>query len=142
MYNELKDIFHYLVSVRKLKNYLSIDIEFPISWKIPKRFVEEDKIMENEKVTDNKRFFSFVSEFNEKTLDSTISNVKNIISYNKEIELKEKLLKQKIDELKKIFESKNLENLQNLKFELLEEKINDGEEDFNEGRTSVGLVKE
>ena len=75
MYNELKDIFHYLVSVRKLKNYLSIDIEFPISWKIPKRFVEEDKIMENEKVTDNKRFFSFVSEFNEKTLDSTISNV-------------------------------------------------------------------
>ena len=142
MYNELKDIFHYLVSVRKLKNYLSIDIEFPISWKIPKRFVEEDKIMENEKVTDNKRFFSFVSEFNEKTLDSTISNVKNIISYNKEIELKEKLLKQKIDELKKIFESKNLENLQNLKFELLEEKINDGEADFNEGRTGVGLVKE
>ena len=39
-------------------------------------------------------------------------------------------------------ESKNLENLQNLKFELLEEKINDGEEDFNEGRTGVGLVKE
>jgi hypothetical protein len=142
MYNELKDIFHYLVSVRKLKNYLSVDIEFPISWKIPKRFVEEDKIMENEKVTDNKRFFSFVTEFNEKMLDSTISNVKNIISYNKEIELKEKLLKQKIDELKKIFESKNLENLQNLKFELLEEKINDGEEDFNEGRTGVGLAKE
>jgi hypothetical protein len=142
MYNELKDIFHYLVSVRKLKNYLSVDIEFPISWKIPKRFVEEDKIMENEKVTDNKRFFSFVTEFNEKMLDSTISNVKNIISYNKEIELKEKLLKQKIDELKKIFESKNLENLQNLKFELLEEKINDGEEDFNEGRTGIGLAKE
>lgn len=141
MYNELKDIFHYLVSVRKLKNYLSIDIEFPVSWKIPKRFVEEDKILENEKVTDDKRFFSFVSEFNEKTLDSTISNVKNIISYNKEIELKEKLLKQKIDELKKIFESKNLENLQNLKFELLEEKINDGEEDFNEGRTGIGMVK-
>ena len=142
MYNELKDIFQFLVSVRKLKHYLTIDIEFPNHWKIPKRFVEEDKIMENEKVTDNKRFFSFVSEFNEKTLDSTISNVKNIISYNKEIELKEKLLKQKIDELKKIFESKNLENLQNLKFELLEEKINDGEEDFNEGRTGVGLVKE
>jgi hypothetical protein len=98
--------------------------------------------MENEKVTDNKRFFSFVTEFNEKMLDSTISNVKNIISYNKEIELKEKLLKQKIDELKKIFESKNLENLQNLKFELLEEKINDGEEDFNEGRTGIGLAKE
>ena len=59
-----------------------------------------------------------------------------------QINLKEKLLKQKIDELKKIFESKNLENLQNLKFELLEEKLNDGEEDFNEGGTSIGLAEE
>ena len=142
MYNEFKDIFQFLISVRKLKTYISIDVEFPLTWKIPKRFVQEDKIIENQKVNDNARFFSFVSEFNEIILNQTVENIKNIISYNKEIELKEKLLKQKIDELKKIFESKNLENLQNLKFELLEEKINDGEEDFNEGRTGVGLVKE
>ena len=142
MYNEFKDIFQFLISVRKLKTYISIDVEFPLTWKIPKRFVQEDKIIENQKVNNNARFFSFVSEFNEIILNQTVENIKNIISYNKEIELKEKLLKQKIDELKKIFESKNLENLQNLKFELLEEKINDGEEDFNEGRTGVGLVKE
>lgn len=142
MYNEFKEIFHYLVSVRKLKNYLSIDIEFPIGWKIPKRFVQEDKILENTKMNENKRFFSFVCEFDQNILDNTINNIKNIISYNKEIELKEKLLKQKIDELKKIFESKNLENLQNLKFELLEEKLDDGEEDFNERGTSTGLVEE
>lgn len=142
MYNELKDIFHYLVSVRKLKNYLSIDIEFPTQWKIPKRFVEEDKIMENQKMNENKRFFSFVVDFSETNLDKTIDNIKKIIVYNKEIELKEKLLKQKIEELKKIFEKKDLENLQNLKFELIEEKINDGEEDFNEGGTSLGLAEE
>lgn len=142
MYNELKDIFHYLVSVRKLKNYLSIDIEFPTHWKIPKRFVDEDKIMENQKMNENKRFFSFVVDFSETNLDKTIDNIKKIIAYNKEIELKEKLLKQKIEELKKIFEKKDLENLQNLKFELIEEKINDGEEDFNEGGTSLGLAEE
>lgn len=142
MYNELKDIFQYLVSVRKLKNYLSIDIEFPLSWKIPKRFVQEDKIVENQKVTENTRFFSFVSEFDENNLNLTVENVKNIISYNKEIELKERLLKQKIDELKRIFESKNLENLQTLKFELLEEKLDDGEEDFNKRGTSDRLVEE
>ena len=142
MYNELKDIFHYLVSVRKLKNYLSIDIEFPTHWKIPKRFVDEDKIMENQKMNENKRFFSFVVDFSETNLDKTIDNIKKIIAYNKEIELKEKLLKQKIEELKKIFEKKDLENLQNLKFELIEEKINDGEEDFNEGGASLGLAEE
>ena len=142
MYNEFKDIFNYLVSIRKLKTYLSIDIEFPITWKIPKRFVDEDKIMENQKVNEDKRFFSFVSEFNQINLDKTVQNIKNIISYNKEIEMKERLLKQKIDELKKIFESKNLENLQTLKFELLEQQLNDGEEDFNEGGTSNNLAEE
>ena len=142
MYNEFKDIFNYLVSIRKLKTYLSIDIEFPITWKIPKRFVDEDKIMENQKVNEDKRFFSFVSEFNQINLDKTVQNIKNIISYNKEIEMKERLLKQKIDELKKIFESKNLENLQTLKFELLEQQLNDGEEDFNDGGTSNNLAEE
>ena len=142
MYKEFKDIFGYLVSVRKLKNYLSIDIEFPLNWKIPKRFVDEDKIMENQKVNEDKRFFSFVSEFNQINLDKTVQNIKNIISYNKEIEMKERLLKQKIDELKRIFESENLEHLQTLKFELLEEKLNDGEEDFNERRTNHKLVEE
>lgn len=142
MYNEFKDIFEYLVSVRKLKNYLSIDIEFPSTWKIPKRFVQEDKILENQRVNESTRFFSFVSEFNEVVLNTTVENIKNIISYNKELELKEKLLKQKIEELKKIFENKNLENLQTLKFELLEETLNDGEEDFNERRTSDRLAEE
>jgi cysteinyl-tRNA synthetase len=142
MYKELKDIFHYLVSVRVLKTYLSIDVEFPVGWKIPKRFVQEDKIMENQKMSNDKRFFSFVSEFGEESLTTTLNSIKSIISYNKEIELKEKLLKQKIDELKKIFESQQLENLQNLKFELLEEKLDDEEEDFNERGTGLGLVEE
>jgi hypothetical protein len=142
MYNEFKDIFQFLISVRKLKTYISIDVEFPLTWKIPKRFVQEDKIIENQKVNDNARFFSFVSEFNEIILNQTVENIKNIISYNKEIEMKERLLKQKIDELKRIFESEDLEHLQTLKFELLEEKLNDGEEDFNERRTNHKLVKE
>jgi hypothetical protein len=142
MYKEFKDIFQFLISIRKLKNYLSIDIEFPSLWKIPKRFVQEDKIIENQRMSDNGRFFSFVSEFDEDILNQTVENIKKIISYNQEIEMKEKLLKQKIDELKKIFEAKKFENLQTLKFELLEEKLNDGEEDFNEKGTSNRLVEE
>jgi cysteinyl-tRNA synthetase len=142
MYKELKDIFNYLVTVRVLISFLSIDVEFPIGWKIHKKFVQEDKIMENEKMNKDKRFFSFVSEFDEEALNTILKSIKSIISYNKEIELKEKLLKQKIDELKKIFESEHLDSLQNLKFELLEEKLNDGEEDFNERGTSLGLAEE
>ena len=142
MYNELKDIFNYLVSVRKLKNYLTIDIEFPSHWKIPKRYVQEDKIVENDKINDSNRFFSFVSEFDEKKLNNVVSNIKNIVSYNKEIEMKEKLLKSKIDELKRIFESEKLDNLQSLKFEIFQEKLEDGEEIIDTRGTSDRLVEE
>jgi hypothetical protein len=142
MYKELKDIFQFLVSVRKLKKYLTIDIEFPTHWKIPKRFVQEDKIIENEKVTDGFRFFSFVSEFDDKNLNIVVNNIKSIISYNKEIEMKEKLLKQKIDELKKIFESENIENLQSLKFDILEGKLDDGEEVVDTRGTGSGMAEE
>ena len=87
--------------------------------KIPNKYVIEDKIVENEKLNENYRFFSFVTEFNEVEMNQTVSNIKKIISYNKEIEMKEKLLKQKIDELKRIFEKENLDNLQSLKFDIL-----------------------
>jgi hypothetical protein len=142
MYNELKDIFQYLISVRKLKQYLTIDIEFPNHWKIPKKFVQEDKIVENDKVNDGYRFFSFVSELDERQLNKTVENIRNIIDYNKEIEMKEKLLKQKIDELKRVFESENLDKLQSLKFDILEEKLDDGEEVINTRGTGSGLVEE
>jgi hypothetical protein len=83
-----------------------------------------------------------VSEFDDKNLNIVVNNIKSIISYNKEIEMKEKLLKQKIDELKKIFESENIENLQSLKFDILEEKLDDGEEVVDTRGTGGGMVEE
>ena len=123
MYQEFNILFPYLQSVRKLKNYLSFDIEFPDSWKLPKKFVDEKSVMENKTTTPNTRLFSFVTEFNETSVDSQITNIKNIISYNKEREEKDRLFQQKIDELKHIFEKQKLNDLQGLKFELKTPKI-------------------
>ena len=55
--------------------------------------------------------------------------------------MKEKLLKQKIDELKRIFQSEKLESLQGLKFDLLEEKLTNGEEIINSDREGDRLVE-
>ena len=44
MFQEFNILFPYLQSVRKLKNYLSFDIEFPDTWKLPKKFVDEKKV--------------------------------------------------------------------------------------------------
>jgi hypothetical protein len=46
IYKDIEGIFEYLLSIRKLKTYLSIDIELPNTWKIPKKFVSEDKVVE------------------------------------------------------------------------------------------------
>lgn len=142
LYSDIQEIFDYLVSVRKLKTYLSFDIELPHTWKIPKRFASEDKVVEIQSKTENKRSFSFVSEFDEQNVDKTVENIKRIISYNKEIELKERLLQQKIQELKQIFEKTDLDNLQTLKFEIIEESLTNGEEVLNASRKGSGMVEE
>ena len=89
LYTDIQGIFEYLISIRKLKNYLSIDIEISNTWKIPKKYASEDKVVEITSKTEGKRSFSFVSDFNKNELDETVINIKKIIEYNKEIELKE-----------------------------------------------------
>ena len=112
LFKDFEGLFPYLISVRKLKTYLSFDIEFPENWKLPKKYVNEERVVENGKQKEGVRNFSFVSEFNETSVDELISNIKSIIHYNKEREEKEKLFENKVNELKKIFENQNLQNLQ------------------------------
>jgi len=59
LYKEFSSLFPYLQSVRKLKNYLSFDVSFPESWKLPKKYVEEDKILQQESQTPGEKLFSF-----------------------------------------------------------------------------------
>ena len=82
LYKEFSSLFPYLQSVRKLKNYLSFDVSFPESWKLPKKYVEEDKILQQESQTPGEKLFSFVSEFNEEEVEKISGNVKSIINYN------------------------------------------------------------
>ena len=118
LYKEFSSLFPYLQSVRKLKNYLSFDVSFQESWKLPKKYVEEDKILQQESQTPNEKLFSFVSEFNEEEVEKIAGNVKSIINYNLEREEKERLFQSKVDELKNVFEKQSLNNLKNLKFDI------------------------
>jgi hypothetical protein len=118
LYKEFSSLFPYLQSVRKLKNYLSFDVSFPESWKLPKKYVEEDKILQQESQKPNEKLFSFVSEFNEEEVEKIAGNIKSIINYNLEREEKERLFHSKVDELKNVFEKQSLNNLKNLKFDI------------------------
>ena len=123
LYKEFSSLLPYLQSVRKLKEYFSFDVSFPTSWKLPKKYIDENRVVEQDSKTTTHRFFSFVSEINEEDVDRITSNIKSIVKYNLEREEKEELFENKVNELKGIFEKQNLKNLKNLKFQLNANKI-------------------
>lgn len=108
----------YLHQIRKAENYLLIDIYFPNGWKILKKFVIEDKILNHGIVEDKWIMISFVAEANDENLTLVQNNILGIINYNLEREAKEQLLQSKIDELKTIFDKQTLDNLKSLKFDI------------------------
>lgn len=143
LYQEIQILFPYLQSVRKIQTYLSFDISFPSTWKIPKKYVEEDKIMEQQSRIQNERLFSYVTEMDEHSVQKVYDNIKNIIKHNLEREEKERLFESKVDELKKIFEKQNLEKLKGLYFDI-SEPINKKMilEDDEDEQKSIGMVEE
>jgi hypothetical protein len=132
LYKEISKLLPHLQSVRKIKDYLSIDVSFPKSWKLPKKFVEEDKIMEQQSPNPEERLISFVSEIDEITIDNCLTNIQNIIQYNREREEKERLFDEKVKELKVVFEKQTLKELQDLKFNIKNKKVQleDNEEEI------------
>jgi hypothetical protein len=123
LYKEFSTLFPYLQSVRKIENYLSFDISFPNTWKLPKKYVDESKIMEQQSTIANERLFSYVSEINEPEIERVYQNLCGIIKYNKEREEKDKLFESKVEELRKLFEKQNLERLKGLNFNIIEPQM-------------------
>jgi hypothetical protein len=109
----------YLKSVRILKNYVSIDMVFPTSWQTPKNKPESVEILQNEN-GDGTLITSFVSVNEKEFIDILEDSVDKFIKTNIEREEKEKLFKNKVQELKNIFDKEKLENLKSLKFDIEE----------------------
>lgn len=141
-YKELEPFIEYVHSIRKLKNYLSIDLKFPTKWSLPKSIVEEGQVVGFESDDSNYKGISFVTEISEVSVNVTLTKIAKIIKLNKEKELKEKLFKQTIEQLKQTFEKNDLDKLQNLyfDFELPDNDLIDEEED--EEPTTLGLAEE
>ena len=109
----------YLNSVRVLKNYITFDMIFPTTWVMLKKLPEGIEILQNPD-KDGKIVTSFVCENKLNLIDTIETSIDKIVKTNIEREEKEKLFKLKVQELKNIFETKNLENLKGLKFDVEE----------------------
>jgi hypothetical protein len=132
-YKEIAPFVEYVHSIRKLKNYLSFDMTFPTKWSLPKSIIDEGQVVGFESENQNYKGISFVSPIEEREISITMTKIAKIIKLNKERELKEKLFKQTVEQLKTTFEKTDLDKLQNLYFDFeVEDTTLDIEDDIDE----------
>lgn len=141
-YKEAKPLIEYLHQIRKLENYIVFDMLFSKTWKIPKKYIVEDKFLNNGSLED-KLHLSFICDFEENSLNLIQNNILGIIRYNLEREAKEKLFETKVNELKSMFDKENLDTLKALQFELNKNVIlDDGDGQGNTETTGISEIIE
>lgn len=140
-YKELELFQDYLHSIRKLKNFLSFDLQFPTKWSMPKSLTEEGQILPFQAEDSNFKGISFVCELQEMEVNKVLSKITKIIKLNKEREIKEKLFKETIEQLKQTFEKTDLDKLKTLYFDFDNEiNLDDNEQDRQEP-TNIELAE-
>lgn len=109
----------YLKSVRVIKDYISFDMCFSKYWSITKQQTNDVEVIKNENSQEpDKVIVSFVTTFDRVSIDKVENVINTVIKTNLEREEKEKLFKDKVQELKNIFEKQKLDSLKGLKFDL------------------------
>jgi hypothetical protein len=89
---------------------------FPSKWSLPKSLVDEGQIVGFESENQNLKGISFVSSIDDSEVSKNIVKIAKIIKLNKEKELKERLFKETVEQLKNTFEKTDLDKLKNLNF--------------------------
>jgi len=142
IYKELLPYIDYIHSIRKLENYLSFDMKFPVKWVMIKSVMEESQIVPFEVGMENWKGLSFVSKIDETEIDLCLSKIQKVIKVNKEKETKEKLFKETVDRLKSTFEKTDLDKLQKLYFDFENDYDENSLEDDTEETTNLELAGE
>jgi len=139
MYKEIAELRPYFHSLREFNTDVSLDVKLPLLWDITPvlkdypnvRIKEQDK-------NDKTKLISYISNNNASGYNEVFRCVNSIITLNLDREKKERLLEEKINELKKsfedkmnelkkVFEEKDLSSLENLKVvDIYEHKTTEG----------------
>lgn len=104
----------YFKGIKIAEDYRIVEFNFKKDWNTP---TIDGIVVEQKPLKDGGNILYNMFYSNTMTLDQILDYVEeNIIKSNLEIEQKEELLRMKVEELKRVFEDKNLSELNNLKF--------------------------
>ena len=114
-------------------------MKFPVKWSLPKSIIDEGQVIGFNVDDQNFKGVTFVAQINESDVSLILTKIGKIIKLNKERELKEKLFKQTIDQLKQTFEKNDLDKLQNLYFDFETDITPDLDLDEQNGQESATI---
>lgn len=106
-----KELTPYLRGIKKADNFSIVEAHLKNSWAIPTHQTIQSQA---KPYKDGLTYYMF---YQEGSFDEILEWLKtDVIEMNQETEQKEELLKQKVAQLKEVFETSTLEELKNLKF--------------------------
>jgi hypothetical protein len=109
--NKLKPYFK---GIKVAEDYNIVEVNLKKSWVIPDN---EDVMVQQKEVKESSNVLYNMFYTNVKNFDELLDYIEaEVINQNIEIEQKEELLRMKVEELKRVFEDKSLDELNNLKF--------------------------
>lgn len=116
--DKLDSLQPYVVGIRYLQGLQIVDAVFKEGWTIP-----ESEILLQELVDESQNYYMFYTEKEGVTIDDILDYVESVININIEREKKYELLKEKVEELKRVFKDNPLSKLERLKFSFSEKDI-------------------
>ena len=111
-FNELQP---YLRGVKLASQYSIIECILKSTWKIDGIVTEGIEYKSGKESEDNKGYMSYMF-WGEDSIDNLVDTLEFIVNTNIEMEQKQTLLRSKVEELKRMFEDKSLDELKGLKF--------------------------
>lgn len=127
----------YIKGFKKTDNYRIMEVNLKSDWDIK---LDENIQAKHQKVEGNSNLSYTLFYSETESFDYMVKWLKEeVIDFNLEIEEKQRLLKAKVEELKRVFENKSLDELNNLKFTTEEDslKLNNQKTKVNESDNNV-----
>jgi hypothetical protein len=113
---KINKLLPYFKGLKVTDTYKIVELHLKKSWVVN----EDDNLdvnFQKKEIKENNNQYYYLFYSDSETFDDMVNYIENgVIKYNLEIEEKENLLRSKVEELKRVFESKSLDELNNLKF--------------------------
>lgn len=111
--DKINEIKPYFKSLESYNDALIVRVQFPSKWVV---FPSDDGLIKPAPSDNAAHEFFYYGDVNKVSLEDIFDFIKNTIEINESMEIKAKMLVEKVNELKKLFEEKSLDEIKTLQF--------------------------